>query len=70
MTDADVCAQMSLGEPIVGLAALTELRSFLDSWRRDQTNSADRTATKATLDFSSQAPEARRKTESRWEAPE
>jgi hypothetical protein len=50
MTDAEICAQMSLGEPQVSLAALTELRAFLDWLHRNQANSADRSAQKATLD--------------------
>lgn len=56
MTDADVCTHMLMGEPMVSLAALTELRSFLDSWLRDQTNTAD--------------ADDHDKTQSRWEAPE
>jgi hypothetical protein len=50
MTDADVCAQMSLGEPIVSLAALMELRVLLEWWHRNRSNSADRCVQKATLD--------------------
>src|SRR6266851_9643128 len=34
MMDADVCAQMSAGEPAISLAALAQLRSFLDTWLR------------------------------------
>jgi hypothetical protein len=30
MTDAKYCAQLSLGEPMVSLAALVELRGLLD----------------------------------------
>jgi hypothetical protein len=70
MTDADVCAQMSLGEPTIGLAALAELRGFLDSWLRDQANTADPGAVNAMLDSGSPGPDRRGKTESRWEAPE
>jgi len=33
MIDAETCAQMFAGEPTIGLAALTELRSSLDSRR-------------------------------------
>jgi hypothetical protein len=36
--DAETCAQMSAGEPTIGLAALAELRSFLDSRFRDRPN--------------------------------
>ncbi len=44
MMDADVCAQMSAGEPAIGLAALTELRSFLAIWLRDHPSGADSVA--------------------------
>ena len=70
MTDAEICAQMSLGEPQASLAALTELRAFLDWLHRNQAISADRSARKATLDSGSTDSDAPGKTESRWEAPE
>jgi hypothetical protein len=70
MTDADVCAQMLMGEPMVNLAALTELRSFLDSWLRDQGNTADPTTGDVRPDSGSRSPNDRGKTESGWEAPE
>jgi hypothetical protein len=31
MTDAAACAQVRVGEPMVGLTALLELRKFLDT---------------------------------------
>jgi hypothetical protein len=41
MTDADVCAQMSVGEPTISLAALAELRAFLDSTLRSQEHTTE-----------------------------
>jgi hypothetical protein len=65
MTDADVCAQMSVGEPTISLAALADLRAFLDSTRRSQEHAAEHANAKAALGSGS----ARSATESRWEAP-
>ncbi len=70
MTDADVCAQMSLGEPTISLAALAELRAFLDSTVRSQKHSAERADTQAGVESDSPGDAAPGAIESRWEAPE
>lgn len=84
MTDADLCAQMSVGEPTISLPALAELRAFLDSWFRDQGHTAEHADAEkgnslsfligapmqAGPDSGSPCPNSRSETESRWEVPE
>ncbi len=67
MTDAETCAQMSAGEPSIGLAALAELRSFLDSRLQDRPNDAGIAGAQPSVGSDSQSPP---ESESRWEAPE
>ena len=67
MMDAETCAQMSVGEPTIGVPALAQLRSFLDTWLRDHPNAAGSAGAEPSVGpDSQQQPES----ESRWEAPE
>jgi hypothetical protein len=70
MTDADVCARVSLGPPTISLAALAELREFLDSWFRDQRHTGEPAGVQAAPDPGSLRPDSHGATESPWEAPE
>jgi hypothetical protein len=67
MTDAETCAQMSAGEPAIGLAALVELRSFLDSRLRDRPIDAGIAGSQPSVGSD---PQPARESESRWEDPE
>ena len=67
MTDAETCAQMSAGEPSISLAALAELRSFLDTWFRERPNGAGIAGARPSLGSDSRQQS---ESESRWEAPE
>jgi hypothetical protein len=53
MTDADVCAPMSLGEPTISLTALAELRAFLDSALRSQEHTTEHADAQAGLESGS-----------------
>ena len=68
MMDADVCAQMSAGEPAISLAALAQLRSFLDTWLRDHSSGAGGVGAQTSVGPLSPATQS--ESESRWEAPE
>jgi len=65
MTDGETCAQISAGEPSIGLAALAELRAFLDFRLQDRPNDAG-IAGEPSVGSDSQA--TRSESESRWEA--
>lgn len=67
MMAAETCAQMSVGEPTIGVPALAQSRSFLDTWLRDHPNAAGSAGAELSVGpDSQQQPES----ESRWEAPE
>jgi len=70
MTDADICATMSLGEPTISLAALTELRAFLDSTIQSQKHTAEHADANGRQKSGSRGHAASGAKESRWEAPE
>jgi hypothetical protein len=40
MTNADICARMSEGDPTISLDALTQLRPLIDTWLRDSARPA------------------------------
>jgi hypothetical protein len=70
MTDADICARMSLGEPTISLTALAELRAVLDSMLQSQEHTAEHAAAKARHESGSRGHAVSGAKESRWEAPE
>jgi hypothetical protein len=70
MTNAEVCAQISEGEPTISLDALAQLRSFLDALLRDQASTADSAGAQESLGTDPPGSSTQSETESRWEAPE
>jgi hypothetical protein len=69
MTDAETCAQMSAGEPAIGLASLAELGSLLDTWMRDHPRTIGSAEAQTSVGSRSDGSAATTEKESRWEAP-